>query len=106
MRCASIASMSCRASKCASTASCCAASARIEQNIHTNLTKEAVEALQELYPTVRAVEGTVEIESNDVSLYDVEDRLRPLGVEIQSIQKRQITLDDVFLELTGKELRE
>ena len=70
-----------------------------------NLTDAAIEALQEVYPVVRAVEGGVEIEADDVRLYDVEDCLRPMGVDITSTYRRQVTLDDVFLHLTGRQLR-
>jgi len=70
------------------------------------ITDEAVDALRRVYPTVRRIEGGVEIEGDKVSVYAVGDCLRPLGVEIRSTYQRQVTLDDVFLELTGNELRE
>jgi hypothetical protein len=41
-----------------------------------------------------------------VAHYDVEDDLRPLGVTIDAIFRKQVSLDDVFLHLTGKQLRE
>ncbi|MDJ0767936.1 MAG: ATP-binding cassette domain-containing protein [Ilumatobacter sp.] len=71
-----------------------------------DLTEDAIEALTAIYPHVRPVDGGVEIDDDNVSLHRIEDCLRPRGVEIVSIRKRQVTLDDVFLELTGKELRE
>jgi ABC-2 type transport system ATP-binding protein len=71
-----------------------------------DLTDDAIDALRQKYPVVRTIEGGVEIEAEDVSLYDIEDCLRPKGVTIQSTYKRQVTLDDVFLDLTGKQLRE
>ena len=71
-----------------------------------NLTDEALAALRAIYPNVRTIEGGVEIEADEVSVYAVGDCLRPFGIEIQSTYKRKATLDDVFLELTGKELRE
>ncbi len=71
-----------------------------------NLTNEALAALRAIYPEVRTIEGGVEIEADEVSVYAVGDCLRPFGIEIQSTYKRKATLDDVFLELTGKELRE
>ncbi len=70
-----------------------------------NLTDAAIDALRTVYPVVRAVEGGVEIEADDVRLYDVEDCLRPMGVDITSTYRRQVTLDDVFLHLTGRQLR-
>ncbi len=71
-----------------------------------NVTEEAIDALRQVYPVVRAIEGGVEIEADDVRLYDVEDCLRPRGVDIRSTFRRQVTMDDVFLHLTGKQLRE
>ena len=70
------------------------------------ITDEAIDALRRVYPTVRRIDGGVEIEADEVSIYAVGDCLRPLGVEIRSTYQRQVTLDDVFLDLTGKELRE
>ncbi len=70
-----------------------------------NLTDDAFEALRLLHPSVRRIEGGVEIEASDISLYELEDCLRPLGVVIDATFKRQVTLDDVFLALTGKQMR-
>ena len=70
-----------------------------------DLTEEAIVALRQIYPQVRAIEGGVEIEGEDVRLYDIEDCLRPLGVVIHSTYRKHVTLDDVFLRLTGKQLR-
>ncbi len=70
------------------------------------MTPEAVAALRELYPVVREVDGGVEIESDGINAYDVQDCLRPLGVTVTSTYRPRVTLDDVFLELTGKQLRE
>ena len=72
----------------------------------TNLTDEAVAALRQVYPNVRRADGGLEVEGEDVTLHGIEDVLRPRGVTVQSTYKRQVTLDDVFLELTGKQLRE
>jgi ABC-2 type transport system ATP-binding protein len=70
------------------------------------MTAEGVEALRQIYPDVRLVEGGVEIGAEDVSVYDIGDRLRPLGIAIESSYQRHVSLDDVFLDLTGKQLRE
>lgn len=71
-----------------------------------NPTDESIDALRGRYREVRAVDGALEIDGEDVSLYDIEDLLRPRGVTIKSVYRKQITLDDVFLHLTGKQLRE
>jgi len=70
------------------------------------MSEEAIEALRELYPDVRKVHNGAEIRAEDVDVYDVQDVLRPLGVQIRSTQHKTVTLDDVFLHYTGKELRE
>jgi ABC-2 type transport system ATP-binding protein len=72
----------------------------------TGLTHAAFSALEARYPTVRSVDGGVEIEADDVTVYELDDCLRPLGVEIRSTYRKPVTLDDVFLELTGRQLRE
>jgi ABC-2 type transport system ATP-binding protein len=71
-----------------------------------NLPEEAIAALREKYPIVRRVDGGAEIEAEEVALYDIEDSLRPMGVTIDSIFRKQVSLDDVFIHLTGKQLRE
>lgn len=71
-----------------------------------NVTDEALAALRRVYPTARPVPDGVEIEADDVSVYEIGDCLRPYGVEIRSTAIKHVSLDDVFLELTGKELRE
>jgi ABC-2 type transport system ATP-binding protein len=71
-----------------------------------NMSDEAIDALRKIYPDVKAIEGGVEIEAEEVSLYEIEDVLRPRGVVVRSTYQRQVTLDDVFLHLTGKQLRE
>ena len=71
-----------------------------------NLTIDAIEGLREIYPEVKEVEDGVEIKAKEANFSEVVDYLRPKGVEIESISQKQVTLDDVFLHLTGKELRE
>jgi hypothetical protein len=71
-----------------------------------NVTDGALAALRRAYPTARVVPAGVEIEGDDLSVYEIADCLRPFGVEIRSTSIKRVSLDDVFLELTGKELRE
>jgi ABC-2 type transport system ATP-binding protein len=71
-----------------------------------NLTNESVEALKQLYPNTTRTNGGIEINAEDVNLYAIQDILRPRGVIVDSARRRTVTLDDVFLELTGKQLRE
>jgi ABC-2 type transport system ATP-binding protein len=71
-----------------------------------DITDDALAALRQIYPNVRPIDGGVEIEAADVNVYDVGDRLRPLGIVIRSTYQKQVSLDDVFIHLTGKQLRE
>ena len=71
-----------------------------------NLTTDTINGLREMYPEVKEIENGVEIKAKEVSFSEIVDYLRPKGVEIESTSQKQITLDDVFLHLTGKELRE
>ena len=71
-----------------------------------HISDDALEALRARYPSARPVVDGVEIEGEHVNVYDVGDCLRPFGVDIRSTSMRHATLDDVFLELTGKEVRE
>jgi len=71
-----------------------------------SLTDDALLALRRVYPTVRVVDGGVEIEAEAISVYDIGDCLRPHCVEIRSTAVHQVSLDDVFVELTGSDIRE
>jgi ABC-2 type transport system ATP-binding protein len=70
------------------------------------MTDAALAALRNVYPEVRPIAGGVEIEAEEVSVDAVVDCLRPFGVVIHSTQRKRVTLDDVFLRLTGKQIRE
>ena len=71
-----------------------------------NLTLDVIEGLKEIYPEAKVTEDGIEIRAKELGFYEIVDYLRPKGVAIQSICLKQPTLDDVFLHLTGKELRE
>ncbi|MFC1926418.1 ATP-binding cassette domain-containing protein [Chloroflexota bacterium] len=71
-----------------------------------NLTIDAIKGLSEIYPEVKEVEGGIEIKAKELNFSEIIDYLRPRGVVIESTFLKEVTLDDVFLHLTGKELRE
>jgi len=71
-----------------------------------DLPPDVIEGLKEIYPEVKATGDGIEIRAKELSFYEIVDYLRPRGVAIQSTSLKQPTLDDVFLHLTGKELRE
>jgi len=70
-----------------------------------NLTTDAIEGLRKIYPEVIEVDDGIEIKAKEVNFSEVVDYLRPKGVVIESTSLKEVTLDDVFLKLTGKELR-
>lgn len=71
-----------------------------------NLAPDAIEGLKDIYPELKVTDEGIEITARELSFYDIVDYLRPRGVAIQSMSLKQPSLDDVFLHLTGKELRE
>jgi ABC-2 type transport system ATP-binding protein len=74
--------------------------------VEADLTDGAVEALGHAFPSVRRIPEGAEITGEDVRLDAVVDVLRPLGIEVRSSFRKQVSLDDVFVHLTGRQLRE
>ena len=68
------------------------------------LSDDAFAALCEQFPNVSHVDGAIEIDADDVDVFEVIDCLRPFDVRLDGIYRRRVTLDDVFLELTGTQL--
>ncbi len=73
--------------------------------VEADLDDVAVGALRQRFTTVRCTPTGVEIGDTDASLDAVLDILRPLGVTTRATYRKHVTLDDVFIHLTGKELR-
>jgi ABC-2 type transport system ATP-binding protein len=73
--------------------------------IEADLTDEAVDALRTRFGSAGRRDGGVEIDDPDVSLDAVIDVLRPLGIAVRSTYRSEVTLDDVFVHLTGRQLR-
>jgi ABC-2 type transport system ATP-binding protein len=71
-----------------------------------NLASDAIKGLRKIYSEVKEIEDGIEIKAKEVNFSEVVDYLRPKGVVIESTSLKEVTLDDVFLKLTGKELRE
>jgi ABC-2 type transport system ATP-binding protein len=74
--------------------------------VEAELDDEAFAAVQRAFPGARRSPEGALIESEEVSLDQVIDVLRPLGVAVRGAHRRRATLDDVFVHLTGKQLRE
>ena len=71
-----------------------------------NLTPESIAGLKEMYPEVREIADGVEIRAKELSFDKIVDFLRSKGATIESTSMKEQSLDDVFLQLTGKEIRE
>ena len=66
---------------------------------------QALEVVKKISPSAQTVDGHIEVDG-DVDLYTLAEALRPMGISVRSTFKKTVTLDDVFLALTGKQLRE
>jgi ABC-2 type transport system ATP-binding protein len=72
-----------------------------------NLATEAIEGLKEMmYPEVREIADEIETRAKELSFDKIVDFLRSKGATIESTSMKEPSLDDVFLQLTGKEIRE
>lgn len=73
--------------------------------VATGLSAAAVDDLRTQYPRLVVVESGVEIAGEDVDLYRVQQVLHSHDVTVTSIARKQPSLDDVFLALTGRQWR-
>jgi ABC-2 type transport system ATP-binding protein len=65
----------------------------------------AIEALERRFGRVSRIDGGVEVANGEISLIDLGDCLRPFDVDVRASYRKRASLDDVFLDLTGKEMR-
>ena len=70
-----------------------------------NITQNAVMEIQRRFAEVNVEGGTLTISDRHLDLHDIVNRLHELGVSIRSAGFKEPTLEDVFIRLTGKELR-
>lgn len=71
-----------------------------------NLTTEAMEDLRSKYSRVEEVNGGLKISHKDLDFKEIVDYLHSRGVTIHSAALEQPTLEDVFIQITGKRLRD
>jgi len=71
-----------------------------------NLTAEVLEDLQSKYSRVEEVNGELKISHKDLDFKEIVDYLHSRGVIIYSAALEQPTLEDVFIQITGKKLRD
>jgi ABC-2 type transport system ATP-binding protein len=70
------------------------------------LPPSALEELQGIYPKVELAEGRLTISGGETNLKGIIDLLHSQGIEVYSAALKEPTLEDVFLNITGKELRD
>jgi ABC-2 type transport system ATP-binding protein len=71
-----------------------------------NLTQKVIGEMRARYPEVTVSDGTMFITAAQLDFMEVVDQLHSLGAVIRSAHFKEPTLEDVFLRVTGKELRE
>jgi ABC-2 type transport system ATP-binding protein len=73
-----------------------------------DLSAEAVEGLvtKERHAEVDSASGNLRISGKDLDLREIMEYLYSRGITVRSASLEQPTLEDVFLSITGKELRE
>jgi ABC-2 type transport system ATP-binding protein len=71
-----------------------------------DLNPQALEKLRAKYAEVEAASDTLVVSHKQVGFQDIVNLLHESGVTVRSAYIKEPTLDDVFLNITGKELRE
>jgi ABC-2 type transport system ATP-binding protein len=71
-----------------------------------DLAQQVIEQIQSRYAEVEVTEGTVAISDKQLVFKEIVDLLHTSGAVVRSAYMKEPTLDDVFLHITGKELRE
>ncbi len=71
-----------------------------------NLTQKVIDEMRSKYAEVEVTNGTMSITDKRLDFKEIVDRLHSSGAVIRSAYIKEPTLDDVFLHITGKELRE
>ncbi len=71
-----------------------------------NLTQKTIMEMKNRYEDVQITDGTMTISDKRVDFKEIVDYLHDAGTTIRSAYIKEPTLDDVFIKITGKELRE
>jgi ABC-2 type transport system ATP-binding protein len=71
-----------------------------------NLTRKVLNEMQTRYEEVEVTDGTMTITDEKLDFKEIIDRLYSLGAIVRSAYIKEPTLEDVFLHITGRELRE
>lgn len=71
-----------------------------------NLTQKVISEMRSKYDEVEVTNGTMIISDKQLDFKEIIDRLHSSGAVVRSAYIKEPTLDDVFLHVTGRELRE
>jgi len=71
-----------------------------------NLTAEVIADLLGKYSRLEKVKGKLRIYHKDLNFKEIVDYLHSRGVTVYSAALEQPTLEDVFIQITGKKLRD
>jgi ABC-2 type transport system ATP-binding protein len=71
-----------------------------------NLTAEVLEDLHSKYARVATAKGELKISHKNLDFKEIVDYLHSRGVTVYSATLEQPTLEDVFIQITGKKLRD
>jgi ABC-2 type transport system ATP-binding protein len=71
-----------------------------------NLTAEVLEDLHSKYSRVATTKGELKISHKELDFKEIVDYLHSRGVTVYSATLEQPTLEDVFIQITGKKLRD
>jgi ABC-2 type transport system ATP-binding protein len=71
-----------------------------------NLTQKTIMEMKNKYEDVQITDGTMTITDKRVDFKEIVNYLQDAGTTIRSAYIKEPTLDDVFIKITGKELRE
>ena len=71
-----------------------------------NLTQKVIKEMRARYAEVEITNGTITISAQKLDFKEIVDLLHTSGATVRSAYIKEPTLEDVFLHITGKELRE
>lgn len=68
------------------------------------LSSAVIKGLKKMYPNVREIDDGIEIKARELNFDEIIDYIRSRGAKIEWLSMKEPSLDDVFLNLTGKEV--
>lgn len=71
-----------------------------------NITREVIDKIQSTYAEVSTTDDLLHITDTQLNFKEIVDLLQSSGADVRSASLKEPTLEDVFLHITGKELRE